>query len=820
MTKLLKAQSFNDFSKGSWNSISEALAPLNSVKLAINFDSDKELGNLVSRPGTFQLYNQIIDNKPILGLHNYRDSVPTTIPSLSPSVSVSPSVSLSPSASPSYSPSTSRSPSLSPSVSPSVSKSPSLSPSASSSISPSPSPGSPHTQVFTTPGSNTWVAPSNVTSIIVQCWGGGANGGNGAGGNSPNSGSAGGGGGAYAKSTISVTPLTAYSYIVGAVSTNSSFNTNSVIAQGASGSTAGSAGSSTGSTKYSGGNGGGQSDGGRSGGGGGSAGPNGAGNAGEAAGTFGDTGGLGGSGNAGSGGAGGARNSGTGVSDVTGGGGGGGADRNAGGGTAGLPGAGGGGGSGGGAGAGGAGKIILIWLASSISPSASPSVSVSPSPSPSYSPSVSLSPSVSPSLSPSSSLSPSVSPSPSPGTLAGNRIFAVVSDGSNNDIYDVITGNKSLEDDTKDLKTHFLTYLNSALRLNGIDEPKSWNGTAWLTTGGAFDLDNLSTGAKYAIEFKDRVFIAGMADASARLDYSSIANPSTRSISWTSGNGYIIFEQEDGGGSITGLAKVPGYVLVFKRRTLKRWDGATAFPEDMVNQGAPSQEAIVTAQGMCFFVNENGAWVTEGGRPKKISTYTVDNIIQSCSAADMENVAAGTDEEHIFFSFPSVTMSGETYTNVVLKYNILQNTWDIRKYPTMHRVYTQYVDSSNAVFLIYGDDDGTVLKCDTGNDDNGTPIYYTLETHDWRFGFRMFQKSIARMGLITRNISNGSLLWRNTHNPEDWKQLAIVNSETTDVTQEVRGSFLNYKLIGQTSTGRATVESFEFPEGIRVYENI
>lgn len=616
--------------------------------------------------------------------------------------------------------------------------------------------------------------------------------------------------------------------VVGGIGADSTFGGTLVVAKGASGTTGGQASSGTGDVKYSGGNGGAGSGGGASGGssgGGGAAGPSGNGNSGTVANPASAAGVAGGSGNAGSGGAGGAGGGNTsspgaaGGTSVLGGGGGGGGDNNNSGGAGGLCGGGGGGGETGG-GAGAVGQAILTWLATSLSPSVSPSVSLSPSTSPSISPSVSVSPSASPSASPSTSLSPSISPSPSPGTTVGDKLFAVLSDGTNNDIYDVITGLKSLEDDTKDLKTRFLTYLNSALRLNGTDEVKAWNGTQWLTTGGAFDLDNLPAGAKYAIEFKDRVFVAGMGEAPDRMDYSGIANSSTRAISWTSGNGFIIMEQEDGGGGITGLAKVPGYVLAFKKRSLKRWDGSTTFPEDMINQGAPSQEAIAMAQGLCFWVNENGAWVTEGGRPKKISTYTVDKIIASCSASDLENVASGTDEEHVFWSFASVTMAGETYTNVVLKYNILQNTWDIRQYPTLHRVYTDYVDSAHDQFLILGDNDGTVRKIDIGDDDDGTPIYFSLETHDWRFGFRMFQKAIARMGVITRNISNGALLWRDTNKPEDWKPLATVNSEVTDVTKEIRGTCFNFKLHGYTTSGRATVESFEFPEGIKVLENI
>jgi hypothetical protein len=72
---------------------------------------------------------------------------------------------------------------------------------------------------FTTIGSNTWICPTGVTSVTVQCWGAG-----GGGGSNSNSMTkcGGGGGGAYSSSTISVTSGTTY-YInvgAGAVATN------------------------------------------------------------------------------------------------------------------------------------------------------------------------------------------------------------------------------------------------------------------------------------------------------------------------------------------------------------------------------------------------------------------------------------------------------------------------------------------------------------------------------------------------------------------------------------------------------------------------
>jgi len=70
------------------------------------------------------------------------------------------------------------------------------------------------TETFTTAVVGaTWQAPAGVVSVDVECWGaGGAGGGD----TSDNTvAGSGGGGGAYAKKTITVTPLTNYSYTVG-----------------------------------------------------------------------------------------------------------------------------------------------------------------------------------------------------------------------------------------------------------------------------------------------------------------------------------------------------------------------------------------------------------------------------------------------------------------------------------------------------------------------------------------------------------------------------------------------------------------------------
>jgi hypothetical protein len=322
--------------------------------------------------------------------------------------------------------------------------------------------------------------------------------------------------------------------------------------------------------------------------------------------------------------------------------------------------------------------------------------------------------------------------------------------------------------------------------------------------------------SKYAIEFKDRVYVAGRSDYPDRVDVSGIADSTSRTINWIIGSRFMVVEQEDGGGKITGLWKVPGYVIIGKKRTLKRYDGSSAFPEDMINQGIPSQECGVTAKGMLFFVNENGAWATKGGEPQKISNFTVDKIIKSCT--DFENVALGTDEEHVLMSFSSVTIDGDTYTNIVLKYNIAQNSWDIRQYPTNHRVYAKYVDSDE-VFTVIGDDDGFVKKLDVRYTDSGKAISYTLETQDLDFGLRTFQKEVNSIGVITENVSKGSLSWRNRHEKEAWKPVGNISKEVQEFKTKLRGNYFNFKISESVSTGQAIIHGFEFPEkGVKVLD--
>lgn len=411
---------------------------------------------------------------------------------------------------------------------------------------------------------------------------------------------------------------------------------------------------------------------------------------------------------------------------------------------------------------------------------------------------------------------------------SNHKIFGVFSDGVNNDIYDMTTGSKSLEDDTISKKTRFCTYLDSCVRVNGTDACKSWNGSAWVTSGGAFDEADMPKGS-VVIEWKDRVYTAGVSSAPNILYYSTVADPDARTISWTvtaddpDSAGQLEVEQEDGGGDITALEKVPGYLLIFKERSMKRWDGSSTYPEDLISVGAPTQESVCRGRGMVFIANQEGVWITNGDYPKKISK-PIQDLWDAIPASKIASIATFCDESYVYVYVGDITLGDNTFSNICFKFNIDSQSWDIYSYYDDFTVFTWYISSSSRV-IIAGNKNGQVIQINTGNTDYASttqPITYSLETQDLEFGTRRLEKEITGISAFTKNCRTGQLFYRSdSDRDKDWQPICNIIGDVTDENNvKMKGHWFNFKLTGVTNTGRVTIQGFEFPyQSINITEN-
>jgi len=410
-------------------------------------------------------------------------------------------------------------------------------------------------------------------------------------------------------------------------------------------------------------------------------------------------------------------------------------------------------------------------------------------------------------------------------TGSSHKLFGVFSDGVNNDIYDMSDGSKSLEDDTAGQKTRFCTFLNSVVRVNGTDACKSYNGSAWVVTGGAFDEDNMPKGS-VVIEWKDRVYTAGVGASPNILYYSGVADPDARTISWDTadGAGQIEVEQEDGGGDITALEKVPGYLLVFKERSMKRWDGNSTYPDDLISVGVPTQEAVCRGREMVFFANQQGVWVTNGGYPKRISK-PIQDLWDAIPKANLDDIATYCDETYVYIYAGDITLGDNSYTNILFRYSIDSQSWDIWSYYHDFTCFTWYISSSEKI-IVGGNKNGQAIQLNTGNTDYHStvqPITWSLETQDLDLGSRRRIKELSNVVIYSQNIRTGQVFYRaNSDRDKDWKSIRNITQDVEEIDNfKAKGNWFNFKLTGVAETGQVKIQGFEFPEeSITITDNV
>lgn len=353
-------------------------------------------------------------------------------------------------------------------------------------------------------------------------------------------------------------------------------------------------------------------------------------------------------------------------------------------------------------------------------------------------------------------------------------------------LYSLETGTWTSRTTMENSAVRFLTFADTVLALDGTNKKSSENGTSWVTTGGNLDIDNMPLG-KYALNWQDKVYIAGVSDNPDRLYFSSIYD--SGSISWAD-NGYMDIDPEDGAGGIVGLAKVPGYFLIFKERSLHRWNGKTLFPESLINVGTESQESMTLARESLYFWNERGVFQTNGGYPKKISRR-IQDIIDEVNTS----VYAWSDSEMVYFSIGDITLDGLSLENCMIVFHIDTQTWTLFSYGSNIVRMHKYIDGTEKI--IAGDDAGQVWILNQGNEE----IEYYLQTQNIESGYRSRIKDISQVVVFTRNIKTGTLSVKSEE--QDYTVLGNIDEDVSIINNDISGKYLDFRISG---IGKSSIE--------------
>lgn len=396
-------------------------------------------------------------------------------------------------------------------------------------------------------------------------------------------------------------------------------------------------------------------------------------------------------------------------------------------------------------------------------------------------------------------------------TAANNKLFAGFSDGK---VYDVIAGTASLTGLSTSNRMRFATFINSTLMLNGGSAKSYTAAGGWISTGGVFDLANIPTNAANPIEYKDRVYCT----VTDQLYFTS--TPSAGAVSWTAaGSGSIQIEREDGGGTIQGLGKVPGYLMILKQHSLKRWDANSTFPEDLINIGTSSAESIVYGQStLFFFYGPKGFYATKGGYPLRISR-PIQRIIDAISPTFYSKVNGWCDNEHVYWSIGNITVDfgtgyTESHNNVVVRYTLESQEWAVLKYAHQSQAMTKYV-SGNSILLINGDDNGQVLQLNSGYSDyGGIGISYILQSGEIDFGFRERMKSVMQKIIVHSYNSDSAILQVRKNCTGRWDNVGVVKGLVSEVQVQkpLSANVFEFRIINTITGHPARLRGLDFPK--------
>jgi len=393
--------------------------------------------------------------------------------------------------------------------------------------------------------------------------------------------------------------------------------------------------------------------------------------------------------------------------------------------------------------------------------------------------------------------------------VANNKLFS----SFNGSIY----GATTLSGLTNNAKCRFTTFLNTTLMLNGSEARSYTNAGGWVSSSGSLDVGNVPAGAKYPIEFKDRVYCAVL----DKIHYTN--TPTGGAVSWTAvGSGSLQAEQEDGGGLIQGINKVPGYLMIYKQRSLKRWNFDSSFPEDLVNIGTNSNESIVRARGKNFFFYNGNFYETNGGFPTKISR-PIQMVCDGISSSFYSDVNGWSDNEDIYWSVGTVTLSfgrgfTETYSNVVLRYNIDSQQWAPLQYAHDFRFLTQYL-SGDDTLIVGGDTSGKILQLNTGDTDyGGSAITYILQSPEIDFKSREKRKTIADTIYVHSDGTAGADLQCRLDYGE-WKSIGSIRDVVTSVQITTLTAYVfEFRIVDSVSGEQVKLRGLDFPT-VDILEN-
>lgn len=298
--------------------------------------------------------------------------------------------------------------------------------------------------------------------------------------------------------------------------------------------------------------------------------------------------------------------------------------------------------------------------------------------------------------------------------------------------WDAITGATGL---SATAVPSWVTYKNLAIRFNGTDTPKKYDGTTFASLGGSPPNGSIAT------LYKDKVYVSGVSPNYSTVYFSDTGDPET----WRSFNNFDVNNND--GDRIIDMVPLFDSLMIFKEFSIWEFqvdpkNSPSVLRYITLDVGCTSKRSIVNIGGIVYFFNRKGVYQFTSRYPELISLKVQDFID---AVTDPYSVVAFKDGNKYCLYIGDVTVDGTSYPKCLLVYDTLQDTWKIRTLAHAVKSVGDFIGSDNTLSIYLGSTAGKTFKWGQGYDYAGTPIEMEFETGLIELGDPLQEKGIEKI---------------------------------------------------------------------------
>jgi len=312
------------------------------------------------------------------------------------------------------------------------------------------------------------------------------------------------------------------------------------------------------------------------------------------------------------------------------------------------------------------------------------------------------------------------------------------------------------------------TYKNLALRFNGVDKPKKYDGST-LT-----DLEGNPPNGSIVRLFKDRVYVAGVSPNYSTIYYSKVGNPED----WPPFNNFDVNAND--GDRIIAMEPLFDSFLIFKEFSIweykvDRRNNPATLRYITLDIGTTSRRSVVNINGILYFFNRKGVYQFATRYPELISLKVEPFIKAVQNPYDV--VAFQWDYKYCLF-IGNVVVEGKTYNNCLLVYDTILDNWTVMTLANPVKTAVNFIGSDNLRRIYFGSTQGKTFLWESGYKFENTPIELEYETGLYQPGdpkkIKIFREVFVRAG--SKPLSPVKIHY--SIDGKDWRELGLVEETT------------------------------------------